>query len=401
MKVLVTSYKTASDRIALAALRGLSLAGFSPWLGTDDPSTAASRSRHCKGTVLLPNPISSTRAHAVAVIESIREHKFCTILPTDDYAVFSLSQALEDRAIDVPLPVPPLAGQQLAINKAASTALAAKIGLHVPESQTVTNQSDLLHALKHIPAPWVIKLVQGGGSVGLLISDDSKAVLDHVNSLPDYADAIYDFKTLLVQSYIPGWTEDAYALMHRGQAVRSMASRRLLSWPMANGSGVLAETISKPSFFEKTLELLQALEWHGPANVEFRIDHRSGRAYFIEINGRLWGTTAMAIAAGVNFPALCCQMAIEDGLRKELTFPEGLRMRFPFPMGLHYLAASSNKLSVGWQLFGPSLRTTSEFWWSDPIPGLVQIQEGFKSLRSNRSARALSPVSIKSNFSEN
>ena len=394
MKVLVTSYRTASDRIALAAVRGLSLAGFSPWLGTDDPSTAASRSRHCHGTILLQNPISSAKEHAAEVIECARKHQFCTVLPSDDYAVFSLAQAFEKCAPDVPLPVPPLAGQQLAIDKAASTELAANIGLRVPESQRVTNKSDLLHALKHIPAPWVIKLVQGGGSVGLLISEDSKEVLDHVEGLPDYADPIYDFKTLLVQSYIPGWAEDAYALMHRGQIVRSMASRRLLSWPAENGSGILAETISKPSYFEKTVELLEALEWHGPANVEFRIDQRDGKPYFIEINGRLWGTTAMAIAAGVNFPALSCQMAIEDGLRKELTFPAGVRMRFPFPLGLPYLAASSNKLSVGWQLLGPSLRCKSEFWWSDPIPGILQLRDGIKSLRSGRSARVLSPLSI-------
>ncbi len=394
MKVLVTSYRTASDRIALAALRGLSLAGFSPWLGTDDPSTAASRSRHCHGTIRLQNPISNAEGHAADVLESVRKHKFCTVLPTDDYAVFSLSQTCDQSAPDVPLPVPPLAGQQRAIDKAASTKLAASIGLNVPETQTVKSKSDLLHALKHVPAPWIIKLVQGGGSVGMLISDDTNEVLDHVERLPDYADHIYDFKTLVVQSYIAGWSEDAYALMYQGQVVRSMASRRLLSWPDQDGSGILSETISKPSFFDKSVELLEALEWHGPANIEFRIDQRSGRPYFIEINGRLWGTTAVAIAAGVNFPALSCQMALEDGLRKDLSFPAGVRMRFPFPLGLHHLAASSRKLSVGWQLFGPSLRCKSEFWWSDPIPGLIQLRDGMKSLRSGQSARALSPLSI-------
>lgn len=394
MKVLVTSYRTASDRIALAALRGLSLAGFSPWLGTDDPSTASARSRHCHGIIRLHSPISSPEEHAVEVMECVRKHHFSTILPTDDYAVFSLSQAYGQCATDVPLPVPPLEGQQRAIDKASTTELAAALGLNVPETQTVKNKSDLRHELKHILSPWIIKLVQGGGSVGMLISDDPNEVLDHVDSLPDYADHIYDFKTLVVQSYIPGWSEDAYALMYRGQVVRSMASRRLLSWPDQNGSGILSETISKPSFFEKSVELLEALGWHGPANIEFRIDQRSGQSYFIEVNGRLWGTTAMAIAAGVNFPALSCQMAIEDGLRKELSFPAGVRMRFPFPLGLHHLAASSSKLSVGWQLFGPSMRCKSEFWWSDPIPGLLQLRDGIKRVRSGQSARALSPLSI-------
>ena len=147
MKVLVTSYKTASDRIALAALRGLSLAGHEPWLGTDDPTTAASRSRHCRGICGIPSPILDASLHAEAIMECVRSEFFDTVLPTDDYSVFALSQAVGAGMSAVPLPVPPLRGQQQASDKTEAAKLAAAVGLHVPETQKVTNTTELTSSI--------------------------------------------------------------------------------------------------------------------------------------------------------------------------------------------------------------------------------------------------------------
>ena len=36
--------------------------------------------------------------------------------------------------------------------------------------------------------------------------------------------------------------------------------------------------------------------------VEFRIEHGTGEAYLMEVNGRIWGSLQLAIDAGVNLP---------------------------------------------------------------------------------------------------
>jgi hypothetical protein len=73
-------------------------------------------------------------------------------------------------------------------------------------------------------------------------------------------------------------------------------------------------------------------------------------------------------------------------------------MRFPFPLGLSLFASSPKKAAIGWQLFGPSLRCKSDFWWTDPIPGLLHLRDGIVSVWSGQAARELSPLSIASAF---
>ena len=54
--------------------------------------------------------------------------------------------------------------------------------------------------------------------------------------------------------------------------------------------------------------LLTALNWHGVAMVEFKID-ATGQHWLMEINPRLWGSLALSIDAGVDFPLGLLQVA--------------------------------------------------------------------------------------------
>src|SRR4029077_3602676 len=55
-------------------------------------------------------------------------------------------------------------------------------------------------------------------------------------------------------------------------------------------------------------ELLTALHWHGVAMVEFKMD-ANGRYWLMEINPRLWGSLALSVDTGVNFPLGLLQVA--------------------------------------------------------------------------------------------
>jgi protein-tyrosine-phosphatase len=54
--------------------------------------------------------------------------------------------------------------------------------------------------------------------------------------------------------------------------------------------------------------LLTALKWHGVAMVEFKMDDR-GQYWLMEINPRLWGSLALSIDAGIDFPSGLLQIA--------------------------------------------------------------------------------------------
>ncbi|MGI9292171.1 MAG: ATP-grasp domain-containing protein, partial [Gammaproteobacteria bacterium] len=67
-------------------------------------------------------------------------------------------------------------------------------------------------------------------------------------------------------------------------------------------------TLNQP-LIEQAEKLLKALQWNGPAMVEFRHDERDGRYRLMEINARFWGTLELAIKSGVDFPWLACLVA--------------------------------------------------------------------------------------------
>ena len=48
--------------------------------------------------------------------------------------------------------------------------------------------------------------------------------------------------------------------------------------------------------------------------IEFKVDFQTGKWAFIEINGRLWGSLPLAVAAGIDFP-YCLYELLVDGRR--------------------------------------------------------------------------------------
>ena len=61
-------------------------------------------------------------------------------------------------------------------------------------------------------------------------------------------------------------------------------------------------------------KIFSRIKWNGPAQLEFILDERDNTYKLIEINPRFWGTTGLAVKAGVNVG----KFAIDVGLGKEL-----------------------------------------------------------------------------------
>lgn len=78
---------------------------------------------------------------------------------------------------------------------------------------------------------------------------------------------------------------------------------------------------------EIAFRLLDHLEWHGVAMVEFKLDDRTGKPVILEVNPRFWGSLSMAISAGVDFPWLLYQMTMEGDVTPVNEYRLGVRSR--------------------------------------------------------------------------
>ena len=136
--------------------------------------------------------------------------------------------------------------------------------------------------------------------------------------------------------------------------------------------GTLVESTREPGLLDRAYRLLGELGWHGPAQVEFKVDPESGRTWLIEINGRFWGTLAAAVAAGIDFPQVACRLALGEDVPPAFDYAVGQRYRFPFPFGLLALGEGGCRWRTVRDFFVPGRGVCSDVEWRDPLPHLAE-----------------------------
>ena len=111
----------------------------------------------------------------------------------------------------------------------------------------------------------------------------------------------------MLQEFIPGHGAGVFALYNQGQPIVFFAHQRLREKPPRGGVSVLSCSVPpNPLLVNVASQLLDAVEWHGVAMIEFKIAP-DGTPYLMEVNTRFWGSLQLAIDAGVDFPSLLLQ----------------------------------------------------------------------------------------------
>ena len=359
--MLLLTTCSPDDRKALACLRALGGAD----LACERPEGGALASRFLRHWCPLPHPKNGFGEYIAALERLVRQRDYSTVLALNDYTALALSQA----QLPVPTAVASPDSVELAHDKFRTLELARSLGVAVPDSRLVGTPSELKSAVKELGLPVVVKLNRGNGAIGMSRVRSSGWTLPKFESVP--SDPVYDFSRLLVQTELRGEVHDVCLLFHHGHPRAALTQRRLRTYPADGGVGILVETTWRPDLVDLGVRLLTALDWHGPAQVEFLLVGPRQTPTLLEINGRFWGTMDLAIQAGVNFPLLACspERATPPAYRV------GMRYRWTWPLGLlHVLQTGRGVRDFLWPQFGMG----GEFWWSDPLPLLA---EAWLSLR--------------------
>ena len=123
--------------------------------------------------------------------------------------------------------------------------------------------------------------------------------------------------------------------------------------------------------------------------VEYRIDE-NGECYLMEVNGRFWGSLALSIEAGVNFPLALIK---NDLQQRALVYSKDLRVAWEMGFFLRFLRIMKGK-PRGFPGTFPnrrqgilelmSLFSFKNRWevlkWTDPLPFLSELVNGIKKI---------------------
>jgi predicted ATP-grasp superfamily ATP-dependent carboligase len=306
-RALVTD---SDNRSALAATRSLGAAGHEVFVMGEKAETIAAVSRFCSRFLPCPSPQKDPEGFVAAVLGAVREHGIGLLLPMTEVTTLLLTRSRAQLPPSCVLPFAEEATLQKASDKTAMMALADSLGVPTPASVTLNSAADL-DRVAPLPYPVVVKpgrsrvrTPDGWLSTGVTYAADAAALRQRLNELPAQT------YPLMLQERIQGPGEGFFALYAQGKQVASFAHRRIREKPPSGGVSVLRESADIPEDAMKYgTALLDALQWHGVAMVEFKRDAASGRLYLMEINARFWGSLQLAIDSGVDFPLLLARIA--------------------------------------------------------------------------------------------
>lgn len=307
MKVVVTD---ASSRVALAVVRALGRAGHDV-TATEVPHRASPRppafdSRHTRHAVVTDAP-GDLRADVVIPVATN------TLLALADRPNVAAPRTL-----------------RTANSRDRLLPLAEKLGVEVPRTWLPEGDDELKRVDATFPA--VVKF-RSDEELYLDPGDRYRIVRDRDELMLAYGRLSAVQARPMIQEYVEGEGCGWSALYDRGRLVAHIGHRRLREYPPSGGPSTACESFSHPAMERSGRTLLEALEWHGVAMVEFK---RVGdRFVLMEINPRFWGSLPLALACGINFPDLLVRVAAGQhptGARAA----SGRRMKFL----LHDLAAA-------------------------------------------------------------
>ncbi|WP_043531831.1 ATP-grasp domain-containing protein [Litchfieldella xinjiangensis] len=290
-------------RSSYAALRGLAQEGVRV-VAADHHRTGmcrASRLAHARARYASPH---LDPAGFVSDIERLsRDAGVAMILPGHDEGEL-LAEARDQGRFDTPASLPLASSESLALvnDKHRMTCFAEQAGVPVAPMVAYTNVSQLA-GLTDPERHYIARARRGNSSKGVRYSRGGASLGTLVRDMQ--SDFELDPQRLpVVQEVVGGEGWGVSCLYWHGQALASFTHRRLQEKVASGGTSTLRISDSNPLLESYAHTLLERLQWHGLAMIEFKYEPTHKQGYFIEINPRLWGSFDLALSSGVNFAYL-------------------------------------------------------------------------------------------------
>ncbi|MBU6206917.1 MAG: ATP-grasp domain-containing protein [Alphaproteobacteria bacterium] len=124
-----------------------------------------------------------------------------------------------------------------------------------------------------------------------------------------------------LEAFFAGEGVGVSVLAEHGEIRAAFQHRRLAETSQTGGSARRVGEVIDQKLFGDVARMVAATRLHGVAMFEFRQNPQTHTHVLLEVNCRFWGSLPLAIASGVDFPALLFHMLMDEpgGAAPELT----------------------------------------------------------------------------------
>lgn len=297
------------NQSSVTCIRSLGKRGIEPIGIAQEQRAPGLHSKYCSEAVFTPGPDENLEAYASTLLEVARRPEVQTITPHREGDIYVLAKYRDRFAEHVGTPWPSFETVRESQDRLALVERANDAGVAVPETALLTEWSD-----------WDRRTVIKP-RYSAVVADDRLTAADVVfperGESPDVESIVEEMgHEPIVQEYVPGDPRGNehgfYALFDHGTPVATFQHRRVRSFRYTGGASVFRESVKLPDLKRSGMAVLESLDWHGPAMVEFKRNPHTDEFVLMEVNPRFWGSLALSVAAGVDFPYWYYRLATDE-----------------------------------------------------------------------------------------
>jgi hypothetical protein len=303
-------------------------------------SRAALRVSRCASVFDLTPPEDDAQASVKDLQEKLQllrrsENSPLVLLPLDDASVWICGQVAPEDGLIVAGPGPDKT--DFALDKHRQIQVARESGFRVPETLLVP-AGDALGSVK-LRFPVIAKPARAiflrGGKLGRERFHWCRSEADLSSALRTCLPGT----PMLIQEHVEGIGEGLFGLAGKAGVLAWSAHRRIrMMNPLGSGASACMSITPDLEDVAAASRLIDLSSWEGLFMVELLRD-AAGKTWFVEFNGRVWGSTALARRCGLEYPAWAVLDAIgqADGIPQRVSAPSGIVCRHAGREALHAL----------------------------------------------------------------
>ncbi len=318
MRVLIAEDGLSS--YVLPAVRSLGAAGWTVALAGPRRSRSAG-SRWVTRTHLVPAVEDDHEGFVDGIARAVSEHGYDVVFGGDDVEVLGLSVA-RDRLGTV-FPYAPHDQVLRAIDKLGLTQAADAVGMATPATAAADDDAvarTVLPVVVKARLHWAPGATVGRGRVAAALCTTREQVVAAVE------EARLAGREIVLQEVVDGDLVAVTALCAPGGQVLARSQQRAtrLSPLLRTSTRARTEPVD-PALAAQVDALLAELRWTGIANLQL-LAPADGPPRLIDLNGRFYGSLALALAAGLDLPVWWTLLA--TGSTVEVQPPAAVGVRY-------------------------------------------------------------------------
>jgi predicted ATP-grasp superfamily ATP-dependent carboligase len=378
---------------ALAFTRSAGRAGHWVAVGANQGIFAAAKlSRYCQSSFDYPVSTDNATAFVDRLLEFVATQSIDLVVPITDWTLLPLSEQRSRLYGSCRFALPPDAAVKTASDKYQTVEVARSLGIGVPATRLAHSPDDL-RDLRGMDFPVVVKdrssvrWVNGQAIFGSVTyaygkEDLECKVMDRLRAAGD----------VLIQEFVSGKGIGFSCFAAPDGVYAPFAWERIREVdPRGSASSCRKSIALDDHFADLSGRLIRAIGFQGVAMVEYK-QARQGPPVIMEINGRPWGSIALPIANGIDYPLYLIDWYLNGTLPPkridyrpgtvcrrivgELTHLNNVRWGKPdrWPGEYPTFWSTLAKIAVPWY---PGMHY-DDLWLSDLRPGLAEIEHWFR-----------------------